>query len=163
MLRAIEKTAYALGVIGGIALMIPMCLVVIYDIGSRLLLGSGVPWAIDAGSVLMITFVFAILPWSLIRGSHIRMDILYDVLPRRLRGVTNIVEILGAFAFFGTIGWGAYQSIPRYIRIGTGSPNVAIPYWPFAAFIVFVCTLSVAILALQIFGRMKIPEDVIHD
>lgn len=163
MLRVIEKTAYALGVIGGIGLMLPMCLVVIYDIGSRLVIGRSVPWAVDGGSMLMVSFVFAILPWSLVRSSHIRMDVLYAVLPRGVRGVSNLLEILGASAFFATIGWGACTSIPKYLRIGIGTPNVAIPYWPFAAFIVFVCALSLLILALQIFGRMKIPEDVPHD
>ncbi|MZR13696.1 TRAP transporter small permease subunit [Maritimibacter sp. DP07] len=163
MLWFIEKTAYALGVIGGIALLLPMCLVVIFDIGSRLLLGSGLPWAVDAGSVMMVSFVFAILPWSLVRGSHIRMDILYIMAGHRFRIVADFIAILGAATFFGLIGWGAINTIPRYLRIGTGSPNVSIPYWPFAALILFVCALSLVILVLQIFGRMKKPEQILHD
>ncbi|MEC7760618.1 MAG: TRAP transporter small permease [Pseudomonadota bacterium] len=160
MLWLIEKTAYALGVIGGIVLLLPMCLVVIFDISSRILLGSGLPWAVDTGSVLMVSFVFAILPWSLVRGSHIRMDIFYIMAGRRFRLVSDLIATLGAASFFGLIGWGAINTIPRYLRIGTASPNVSIPYWPFAALIVFVCALSLIILVLQIFGRMKKPDQI---
>ncbi len=120
------------------------------DVLLRWSTGKGMLGIIDATGLLLLLFFFMTIPHSWSANAHVRMDLIYDRLGRTPRLLVDLVGTLGAGLFVGLIGFRSLAELPQMFAAKVSSQTIAIPHWPVAAAIGFLCILSFAGIAADL-------------
>ena len=90
------------------------------------------------------------LAYCMITESNIRIDIATSHLPKRVRGILNIIAYLFGSIFWGLISWRSTLFAIKYMETNRISGMLPIPIYPFA----FLVTLGCAILFLVLLFKL---------
>lgn len=137
----VDRAAFGILLWGSIFLIVFMTLLIGLEALLRTFLGISIFGAHDIVGISLILLFLLALPYSWAGDYHVRMDMLYRTYGRVPRLIVDLVGLVGALAFGGFIAWQAWLYVPSFMRIGTASPLLKIPYWPLAATICLFSTL----------------------
>ncbi|MGE0256678.1 MAG: TRAP transporter small permease [Alphaproteobacteria bacterium] len=138
---------------GSIVLIVFMTLLIGLEALLRTLIGFSIFGAHDIIGLSLILMFLLALPYSWAGDYHVRMDMLYRSYGPVPRFLTDLVATAGALAFGGFIAWQAWIYVPSFMKIGTASPLLKIPYWPLAAAIFAFATLFCLAVAYNMVRR----------
>lgn len=132
---------------GAVILVLFMTLLIGLDALLRTFAGIAFPGTHDVVGLCLILLVLVALPYSWTGDHHVRMDMLFQTYGPVGRYLTDLVAMVGALALGGLIAWQAWNYVPQFIRVGTASPLLKIPYWPLAVVIcLFAALFCLAVL-----------------
>jgi TRAP-type mannitol/chloroaromatic compound transport system permease small subunit len=153
LVRAIEKTSRACGVIAAV-LVIALIILMLYDVVLRYVFNAPSLWAFDINTWLMGAAFVLSIAYALSKDAHVRVDLLYSPATRhRLRYVDLIGFVFILLPTSAWITWGLwhyfYEALMTGEKSGTSAWNPVL--WPFrfilfAGFLVFTLQIVAEIV-----------------
>ncbi|HTV69964.1 MAG TPA: TRAP transporter small permease [Rhizobiaceae bacterium] len=134
-----------------------LALLVTADVILRYVLNLPLQWGNDVKELLLLLVVVAGLPGVSHDDQHIRVGLLDNVLPRRVyRAWSTVRHILTALVA-AVIAYAVTDLAFDMARYGDGAEMIAIPFWPFAAFVAAAAALSAVAELLRAITPHKKP------
>lgn len=153
ILRTLEKLHVVMGVLAGLTILV-ITVVIVADIALRVLANQPVPGATEFSTLLMIALVYLGLASVQVSESNFRMGVVIDMLPRRARGVVNLITTLIALAAIATLSWyTAGEALHSLEKREMTHAAISFPVYPARLTIALgltLLTLQLAIDALRI-------------
>lgn len=142
---------------GAIALILFMTVLIGLDTLLRTFAGTAFIGTHDVVGLSLIMLFLLALPYSWAGDHHVRMDMLYQTYGPVGRYVVDFVAMFGALAMGGLIAWQAWNYVPQYMRIGTASPLLKVPYWPLA---IAICVFATLFCLTVVFNMVRRTIDL---
>ncbi|MBI5967453.1 MAG: TRAP transporter small permease subunit [Deltaproteobacteria bacterium] len=137
-------------------LIIPLTLLVIYDVTLRYVFNRPTVWAWDINIQLLGALVVLGGGYTLLHGGHIGVDVLVVQLSSRRRAMVDLITSLFFFFSIGVLLWKAVGEASFSVQIRELYTSVfAPPIYPFKILMV------VGILLLLLQGMVKFIRDLI--
>lgn len=146
------KLAY----VGAIALFIMMCLTAA-DVIGRYLFNSPITGVFEMTEYLVLILIFSFIGYTQSQKGHVAVDLLLVKFPRSLRTCIEIGNHFVCLLLMGLITWMGVQKALELKEVGEASPNLQIPAYPFAFFLVLGCVVMCIELVRDILEL--IPSD----
>lgn len=147
--RLLEKLAWATVVVGGLGLMMSMCLGVADVVGTYL--GHPVPGAYELTESTMVLVVFGGLTYAQIKRKHIRVELLYLRMPARVQSTMDVIADLAALVFFGLLVWqGWHEALYSYSIDEATNGLIRFPLYPARFCLVFGSALFLVQMVLDL-------------
>ncbi len=144
-LKAIDRTNELLGKTISF-LIIPLIIVIIYEIVLRYVFNNPTIWAFEVSQMIYGAYVILAGGFLQQRGGHVNVDLLYNRFTPRTKAIIDLFTWLAFFAFSGTIlvkGWDlAWDS---FVYRETGATVFNPPIYP----IKMMIPLGALLLLLQ--------------
>ncbi|MVW70231.1 MULTISPECIES: TRAP transporter small permease subunit [unclassified Bordetella] len=151
--RLLEKLAWATVVVGGLGLMMSMCLGVADVVGTYV--GHPVPGAYELTESTMVLVVFGGLAYAQIKRKHIRVELLYQHMSPRVQSTMDIVADLAALVFFALLAWQGWNEALYSWEIDEATNGlVRFPLYPAR----FVLVFGSVLFLIQMF--LDLLEDI---
>ncbi len=146
--QAIEHLALAILLIGGLGLLMSMCLGVGDVVGTQVL-KSPLPGAKELTESTMVLIVFGALTYAQIQRSHIRVELLYTRMGPRGRAIMDVLADIAALVFFSLLLWQAINEAIFSIQLREATVGlIRFPLYP--ARIILAAGTGLLILRLLI-------------
>ena len=159
--RKLGIVSSGLAYVGCIALFAMMCLTTA-DVVGRYLFNRPITGAFEITEYLVLILIFAFIGYSQAQKSHVAVDLLWTQLPPRMRVYVDLGNHLACLALMVLITWMGGLKATELKTVGEASPNLQIPAYPFAFFMVLGCmVMCIELLrdVLQLIGGMEGSED----
>lgn len=102
--RLVSRVTLAFAALGVVA----MTVIIGWQVASRYLLQTSLPWSEQAALVLMVWYVMLAAAVGVREQFHIRLSMAADALPGQLSGLARVASLLVVLAFGAAMGvWGA--------------------------------------------------------
>ena len=112
------------------ALILALCVVVLYEIAARYLFDAPTIWAQEISVYLLLACAFFGFAPTMHAGEHIRIDLLVKRFGTRVRSALELLTCLAIAAFAAIAAWGGYETVLQSLRFGRRSLTLlAIPVW----------------------------------
>jgi TRAP-type transport system small permease protein len=159
--RKLGLLSTGLSYLGCISLFAMMCLTTV-DVVGRYLFNRPITGAFEITEYLVLILIFAFIGYAQSQKSHVAVDLLWAQLPPRLRKYIDLGNHFICLAVMVLITWmGALKAI-ELKSVGEASPNLQIPAYPFAFFMVLGCLVMCVELIrdiLQLIDSSQGSED----
>jgi len=142
----LEKGVRALGLAGGIALVL-LALLTVYIVIMRYVVRMPQAWAFDISLFMQIGLIFLGGAYTMLEDGHVRVDLILVSLPERARLVINTITMTMVFIFSAILTWkGIEQALANWGHYTDSTtrfplfPSYAVI--PFGAF--FLCMVCIS-------------------
>ena len=129
-----------LAYLGALALFAMMCLTMA-DVVGRYLFNAPVLGAFELTEYLVLIMIFSFLAYTQSCGSHVSVDLVVSHLPKKGRIYIELFNHVVCLLLMALIGWMGLERALELKATGEISPNLSIPHYPFAIFLVIGCTV----------------------
>lgn len=136
--KYIQKVSTFFGYLGAIALFAMMSLTTI-DVAGRYLFNSPIMGAFELTEYLILILIFSFLCNAQSNKDHVTVDLFFNKFPKSVRFIANIVNHVACFTLTVLIVWMSFLKALELKEVGEASPNLVIPDYPFALFLVVGC------------------------
>ncbi len=127
-------------------LLFVMAAIMLYAIGSRLILGMPVNWVMEMSQFLLAAYYILGGPYSMQLDAHVRMDLFYSQMSPYRRAVTDAFTILFVIFYLGVLLYGGFSSTEYAWSYNQKNyTSWAPPMWPVKA----IMTFGILLLLLQ--------------
>ena len=131
------------------------------DVFMRNVMGSGMPWVIEAMEYAMYVATVFAAPWVLREGSHVSVDVLTSVLPARFgRYVVLLASLLGTVICLIVFYYSATATIRAFERSSMVYKSFTIPEWWVNFFVPFGMAFMTIEFFLLFWSRLVHPSTV---
>ncbi len=141
VLKKMGLVSSVLAVFGAIALF-GMMLLTLADVVGRYVFNSPVLGAFEITEFLVLILIFSFLAYTQAQKTHVSVDLIFNCLPRKARTVVDIFNHAVCFLFMILITWMSALNALDLKEVGENSPNLTIPDYPFAFFLVLGCAVT---------------------
>ena len=164
--RLIHRTALALALTGGVALL-GMTLLTVVSVTGRGLIAIGlgpVPGDYELVEMAAAFAVFSFLPWCQLQRGHVTVDLFLAPLGRRVNLVADLIGNLLLTAAAGVIAWRLWLGLQDRLAFGETSFILGIPLWigyvlaSFGAALFVVVSLHTALRSLRELRETKATQ-----
>ena len=164
--RLIHRTAQALALAGGVALL-GMTLLTVVSVTGRGLIAIGlgpVPGDYELVEMAAAFAVFSFLPWCQLQRGHVTVDLFMAPLGRRVNLVADLIGNLLLTAAAGVIAWRLWLGLQDRLAFGETSFLLGIPLWigyvlaSFGAALFVVVSLHTALRSLRELRETKAAQ-----
>ena len=164
--RLIHRTALALALAGGVALL-GMTLLTVVSVTGRGLISIGlgpVPGDYELVEMAAAFAVFSFLPWCQLQRGHVTVDLFLAPLGRRVNLVADLTGNLLLTAAAGVIAWRLWLGLQDRLAFGETSFILGIPLWigyvmaSFGAALFVVVSLHTALRSLRELRETKATQ-----
>lgn len=164
--RLIHRTALALALAGGVALL-GMTLLTVVSVTGRGLISIGlgpVPGDYELVEMAAAFAVFSFLPWCQLQRGHVTVDLFMAPLGRRVNLVADLIANLLLTAAAGVIAWRLWLGLQDRLAFGETSFILGIPLWigyvlaSFGAALFVVVSLYTALRSLRELRETKATQ-----
>lgn len=164
--RLIHRTALALALAGGVALL-GMTLLTVVSVTGRGLIAIGlgpVPGDYELVEMAAAFAVFSFLPWCQLQRGHVTVDLFLAPLGRRVNLVADLIGNLLLTAAAGVIAWRLWLGLQDRLAFGETSFILGIPLWigyvlaSFGAALFVVVSLHTALRSLRELRETKATQ-----
>ncbi|WP_421710281.1 TRAP transporter small permease [Algihabitans sp.] len=164
--RLIHRTALALALAGGVALL-GMTLLTVVSVTGRGLIAIGlgpVPGDYELVEMAAAFAVFSFLPWCQLQRGHVTVDLFMAPLGRRVNLVADLIGNLLLTAAAGVIAWRLWLGLQDRLAFGETSFILGIPLWigyvlaSFGAALFVVVSLHTALRSLRELRETKAAQ-----
>ena len=138
--NTIKKLSALLGYLGTISLFCMMALTTT-DVIFRYLFNSPILGAFELTEYLILILIFSFLCNAQSNKDHVSVDLLFNMLPEKVRYIANIFNHIVCLVLSGLIVWMSFIKALELKEVGESSPNLVIPDYPFAFFLVVGCSV----------------------
>ncbi len=129
------------------------------DVFMRNVMGSGMPWVIEATEYAMYVATVFAAPWVLREGSHVSVDVLTSMLPQRCtRYVVLLASLLGSVICLIVFYYSAIATINAFERSSMVYKSFTIPEWWVNIFVPFGMALMTIEFLLLFWSRVVLPS-----
>ena len=165
-LRQIDKKlawfSSVLSYVGVLSLFAMMCLTTV-DVVGRYLFNRPITGAFELTEYLVLILIFSFIGYTQSQKGHVAVDILLPLLPQKLRKLTDVANHLVCLVLMGLITWMGVAKAMDLKAVGEASPNLHIPAYPFAIYLVLGCLVMClelirSIIQLLFFNKMEKPS-----
>jgi len=149
--HALERITAVAALIGAI-LILPLVVAMIFEVVSRLVLGSPTAWAYEMSYMMMAAIFMMGIAYALKRRDHVSVDLLYGVLAPRQKALINIAGYVLLLPCVAWLTYALFNFALQAYRTGelTGQSAWNPVVWPYRT----VLVLGFAIFALQIVAEV---------
>ena len=141
-LKPIDKKlawfSYALSYVGAFSLFTMMCLTTV-DVVGRYLFNRPITGAFELTEYLVLILIFSFIGYTQSQKGHVAVDILLPLLPQKLKKLSDVANHLVCLALMILITWMGVAKALDLRAVGEASPNLHIPAYPFAIYLVLGC------------------------
>ena len=128
--RLISLGSRLLGTVGSFLIFVIMC-IVIGDVLTRAITGSGVASLIEYAEVLLVGVVFLSLPYARRTRQHVTVDAVVSRLPYNFARIVEYAGLLIAIIFLTALAWSSVEAAISSTLAGEYRMGVErIPIWP---------------------------------
>ena len=127
-----------LSYLGAFSLFTMMCLTTV-DVVGRYLFNRPITGAFELTEYLVLILIFSFIGYTQSQKGHVAVDILLPLLPQKLKKMTEVGNHLICLALMGLIAWMGVEKALELRVVGEASPNLHIPAYPFAFYLVLGC------------------------
>lgn len=117
-----------------------MCLT-IADVAGRYIFNKPILGAYELTEFMVLILIFSFLGYAQSHKSHVSVDLFIFFFPAKFRMVAEIFNHLACLAVMILITWMGYETTIEMMETGESSPNLALPDYPFAFFLVIGCAV----------------------
>jgi TRAP-type C4-dicarboxylate transport system permease small subunit len=151
----LESAARRLFSVAAIIIVPTITLLITADAVMRYAFEKPIAWAQDISGLGLFILFCAGLPYSWYGNFHVRMDLIYDVMPDFTRKVVDVLSVVAAVGFSGTLAIYAVQSVGSAYVNQTTMPLMPVPIWPVMLFGAVCFLLFCAAMIAWIVGRLS--------
>ena len=127
-----------LSYLGAFALFTMMCLTTV-DVVGRYLFNRPITGVFELTEYLVLILIFSFIGYTQSQKGHVAVDILLPLLPQKLKKLTDVGNHLVCLVLMGLITWMGVVKALELRAVGEASPNLQIPAYPFASYLVLGC------------------------
>jgi TRAP-type C4-dicarboxylate transport system permease small subunit len=151
----LEGASRRLFSVAAVIIVPSITLLITADAVMRYALEKPIAWAQDISGLGLFILFCAGLPYSWYGNFHVRMDLIYDVMPDFAKKIVDVLSVLAAVGFSGTLAIYAIQSVQSAYVNQTTMPLMPLPIWPVMLFGAICCLLFCAAMIAWIIGRLS--------
>jgi TRAP-type C4-dicarboxylate transport system permease small subunit len=140
-----------LAYIGILALLIMMILTAL-DVIGRYFFNRPILGVYELTEFMVLILIFSFIGYTQAHKSHVSVDLFMMFLPGKLRVIIDFITHLLCLMMMALITWMGIVKVKDLMDAGEASPNLGIPTYPFAIFLVIGC----AAMCVEYF------RDIIH-
>ena len=127
------------------------------DVVLRYVFNAPILGAFELTEYLVLILIFSFLGFTQASKSHVSVDLLVDRLSPKAQAVINLANHTVCLLLMILIVWKGAENAFDLKEVGEASPNLTIPDYPFAFFLVLGC----AVMALEYFRDLiRLWEDI---
>jgi TRAP-type transport system small permease protein len=130
------KLAY----VGAFALFVMMCLTAA-DVIGRYIFNHPITGVYELTEYLVLILIFSFIGYTQSEKGHVAVDLLMVKFPHKIRTIIEICNHLTCLILMVLITWMGVQKALDLKAVGEASPNLQIPAYPFAFFLVLGCAV----------------------
>ena len=128
----------ALSYLGAFSLFTMMGLTTV-DVVGRYLFNRPITGVFEITEYLVLILIFSFIGYTQSKKGHVAVDILLPLLPAKLKKLIDVANHLICLSLMGLITWMGVTKALELRVVGEASPNLHIPAYPFAFYLVLGC------------------------
>ena len=141
VLRKLGLFSSLLSKLGAIALFGMMALTTA-DVICRYMFNSPILGAFEITEFLVLILIFSFLGYAQSQKTHVSVDLLIEQFPKKHQIVVDLFNHVVCLLLMILITWMGAINALDLMHAGESSPNLAIPHYFFAFFLVFGCAVT---------------------
>ena len=141
VLRKLGLFSSLLSKLGAIALFGMMSLTTA-DVIGRYIFNSPILGAFEITEFLVLILIFSFLGYAQSQKAHVSVDLLIEQFPKKSQVVIDLFNHAVCLLLMILITWMGAINALDLMHAGESSPNLAIPHYIFAFFLVFGCAVT---------------------
>ena len=141
----------ALAYVGAFSLFVIMCLTTA-DVVGRYLFNRPITGVFELTEYLVLILIFSFIGYTQSQKSHVAVDLLADKIPVKIKALIEIGNHIACLILMILITWMGVEKAFELRAVGEASPNLQIPAYPFAFFLVLGCVVMCIELIRDILG-----------
>lgn len=95
----------------------------------RYVFNNSLSWSEECARYLFIWLVFIGISYGAKQMKHLKIDVFLNVFPKKIRPYIIIFADVVVLVFGVVVVYSAFTIVTQYMKIGTASPAVHVPYW----------------------------------
>jgi TRAP-type transport system small permease protein len=129
----------------GAGALFVMMLLTAADVTGRYLFNKPILGAFELTEFLVLILIFSFLAHTQAQKTHVSVDLLLGRLPKKLQTAVGLFNHAVCLVLMGLFVWMTILRAFELKQFGEASPNLGIPKYPFAVFVV----IGFAVLGLE--------------
>jgi TRAP-type transport system small permease protein len=118
-----------------------MMTITLVDVVSRYIFNAPILGVFELTEYLVLILIFSFLGFTQAQKMHVAVDLLVDRFDKRPRVITDLINHTVCLVLMVLIAWKSMVNALDLMDVGEASPNLAIPDYPFAFFLVLGCVV----------------------
>lgn len=138
LLEKLGLFSSTLGYLGAFSLFVMMCLTAV-DVVGRYVFNSPITGTFELTKFLVLILIFSFLANAQAHKMHVTVDLILSRFPKRFRLYVELFNHAMSLAIMALITWIGTLRAFELKEVSEASPNLGIPFYPFAFFLVLGC------------------------
>ena len=140
-----------LAYVGAFSLFVIMCLTTA-DVVGRYIFNRPITGVFELTEYLVLILIFSFIGYTQSQKSHVAVDLLMGKVPEKIKVLIDIGNHVACLILMILITWMGVEKAFDLRAVGEASPNLQIPAYPFAFFLVLGCVVMCIELLRDIIG-----------
>ena len=140
-----------LAYVGAFSLFVIMCLTTA-DVVGRYIFNRPITGVFELTEYLVLILIFSFIGYAQSRKSHVAVDLVIGKIPQKIKVLIDIGNHAVCLILMILITWMGVEKAFELRAVGEASPNLQIPAYPFAFFLVLGCVVMCIELIRDIIG-----------
>jgi TRAP-type C4-dicarboxylate transport system permease small subunit len=128
-----------------------MCLTTA-DVVGRYIFNRPITGVFELTEYLVLILIFSFIGYTQSRKSHVAVDLVIGKIPEKIKALIDIGNHAVCLILMILITWMGVEKAFELKAVGEASPNLQIPAYPFAFFLVLGCVVMCIELIRDIMG-----------
>ncbi len=138
MVEKLGVFSSALGYLGALSLFAMMCLTAA-DVMGRYIFSTPITGAFEITEFLVLILIFSFLGNAQAHKMHVTVDLVLSRFPKTLRFYVDLFNHTMSLVIMALITWIGTERAIELKEVSETSPNLGVPFYPFAFFLVLGC------------------------
>jgi len=149
--RKLGRFSAVLAYVGAFSLFVIMCLTTA-DVVGRYLFNRPITGVFELTEYLVLILIFSFIGYTQSQKSHVAVDLLMGKVSENIKALIDIGNHVACLILMILITWMGVEKAFELRAVGEASPNLQIPAYPFAFFLVLGCVVMCIELIGDILG-----------
>ena len=154
LLKRSELFSSTLAYLGAFALFFIMCLTAA-DVLGRYIFNRPITGTFELTEFLVLILIFSFLAHAQANKAHVTVDLILSRFPKTIRVFVNFFNHAMSLALMILITWIGARRALELKEVAEASPNLGIPTYPFAFFLVLGCVVMCIEYIRDLIGAVK--------
>jgi TRAP-type C4-dicarboxylate transport system permease small subunit len=138
LLKRLELFSSALAYLGAFSLFVMMSLTAA-DVLGRYVFNSPITGTFELTEFMVLILIFSFLAHAQAHKTHVTVDLILSRFPKKIRVYVELFNHTMSLVLMALITWIGMERAFELKEVAEASPNLGIPFYPFAFFLVLGC------------------------